>query len=96
MCNTTVDLPSWYRFNFPTNNRAKDNSVFSQVYKCCEELSEVLTEVLTEPYDKDRVLEETLDLIHAAEGVLSKFTYLDIETAYLKVLKKNTERGDYK
>lgn len=107
-----------YNYQFPLNNRAVKLSVYQQINKCCEEMSEVVTEVVKPPYnaakndkwvidiaevlqgsqadyDASKLLEETFDLIHAAEGVLKKFSTEQVQEAYNKVIQKNKERNDY-
>lgn len=107
-----------YSYQFPLNNRAVKSSVYQQINKCCEEMSEVVAEVVKPPYnaakndeweisiaeilqgsqadyDVPRLLEETFDLIHAAEGVLKKFSTEEVQAAYNKVIQKNKERNDY-
>lgn len=71
-----------YVYNFPQNNRASSD-VRLQLLKCCEELEEVFDETQRKPQDTVRLLEETMDLIHAAEGILRLYPRTEVK------------RGDY-
>lgn len=91
-----------YVFNFPLNNRAKNTSLIEQHQKIAEEFKEIGYELYCDgkpridtDIDTDRVLEETLDLIHAAEGILRKFAWSEVQHAFDVVLAKNDARGDY-
>lgn len=91
-----------YDFNFPLNNRAKKTTLHEQHKKVAEEFKEIGFELyknskerIDTDIDTDRVLQETLDLIHAAEGILRKFSWYEIQGAYKTVLDNNNAKGDY-
>lgn len=81
-------------YRFPANRRAETLQLWQQIEKCQEEVDE-----LRYAYDfgegDDRVLEEAVDLIVAAEGVLRKFPTRAVLQAFARVRIKNARRGDW-
>lgn len=92
------------RYLFPPNNRACKCNYMAQANKIREESEEVIAETFgyvlslgcadKEEYRR-RLLMETLDVIHACESMLRKFDQQEVHEAYIAVIEKNSERGDY-
>lgn len=92
------------RYLFPPNNRACKCSYISQSAKIREEAREaqeaayIYTMTHGSQCDKKNrklLLMETLDVIHACESMLRKFDQQEVQAAYIAVIEKNSERGDY-
>lgn len=83
-----------YRPIFPENMRAARLPLKAQVFKVIEEAEEVYR-AIKDKESNARIIEETLDTIHACEGVLRKFRPQEIEEAIKLVYEKNKSRGDY-
>ena len=86
-------MPNLY--NFPACVQAEQSSIDHQVRKVEEEADELWDEIARSPRDDARILEETWDVIHAAEGVLRKYTIHEVYNAMKAVEAKNRERGYY-
>ena len=85
-----------FLYRFPNNAQAERNTVGNQILKLDEELNEVAKAWACEcGSSNDRLIEEVLDLIQTAEGVLRKFDESDVLRCYWTVLKKCGKRGDY-
>lgn len=86
-------MPNLY--NFPACVQAEQSSIDHQVRKVEEEADELWDEIARSPRYDARILEETWDVIHAAEGVLRKYTIHEVYNAMKAVEAKNQERGYY-
>lgn len=98
-----------YLFNFPKIKADKTGGVSTQLFKILEESREVEKEVIgllvakmqNKPRDYTRLIEETLDLIHACETLLhilidAKLTNeRKIDRIKGEVIAKNLKRGYY-
>lgn len=81
-------------YSFPENRRAARETVSGQLCKLQEEAGEASAAYV----DKEgaaRVVEEVLDTIQAAEGVLRKFDQALVLACYSDVVEKCRSRGDY-
>ena len=92
------------RYLFPPNNRACNCNYTGQARKIGEESEEVMVEAVgyvlslgtpSKEACRRRLLMETLDVIHACESMLRKFDQQEVQAAYIAVIEKNSERGDY-
>ena len=92
------------RYLFPPNNRACRCTYTGQAAKIAEEAREAQVEFIsmmmhagtpTEVECRRKALMETLDVIHACESMLRKFDQEEVNAAFIAVLEKNSERGDY-
>lgn len=81
-----------FGYRFPANKRAKENTLNDQVAKVREEGVEVYRACMD--WDEDAMLEEVMDVIYAAEGILRKYDKKKVEEAYEKVVQKARDRGD--
>lgn len=79
-------------YQFPPNNRAEKETRFGQAVKIRQEADEA-ADALKE--SDERVIEETWDVIHAAEGLLRKFPDWKVRLGRARVMMKNARRGDY-
>lgn len=98
-----------FTFNFPKVRADKSCGINVQVFKVLEEAREVEKEVVgllvakirNQPRDYTRLIEETLDLIHACETMLhilidAKITNeRKIDRIKGEVIAKNMKRGYY-
>lgn len=83
---------SFYRF--PSNKRAENTPLHEQVLYTADEVDEVIQAIIKcEGYD--RIIEETLDVIQCAEGILRKFPLWRVLQGWAKVKIKCRQRGDY-
>ena len=83
---------SFYRF--PPNRRAENTPLHEQVLYTKDEVDEVIQAIIKcEGYD--RIIEETLDVIQCAEGILRKFPTWRVLQGWAKVNIKCRQRGDY-
>lgn len=81
-------------YQFPANKRAEANWVWEQLDKVIEEAEEA-ARAYHYREGSDRVIEETWDVIAAAEGVLRNYKLRDVLVGKAKVLIKNRRRGDW-
>jgi hypothetical protein len=81
-------------YRFPANGKAKEATLEQQARKVCEEAGEVLFAV-RRAEGVDHLLEETLDTIHACEGILRRYPMRRVLVAHARVLVKCMLRGDY-
>lgn len=81
-------------YRFPSNKRAESASLCDQIIKLHEETNEVSRAFLDDESDA-RIIEETWDVIQAAEGVLRKFPIHKVVFGFFLVLFKSRRRGDY-
>lgn len=87
-----------FTFNFPKIKEVKTTGIQSQLFKILEETNEVEKEVVAllvcmvrnQPRDYTRLIEETLDLIHACETML----YVLIDGKLVTEAKVNRVKGD--
>lgn len=81
-------------YRFPKNKRAADAFIWAQLEKVVEEAEEAY---LAHHYLEGdaRIIEETWDVIVAAEGVLRKFKLRDVLIGMARVRIKNKQRGDW-
>lgn len=86
-------MPSLFRF--PKCTKAEHNTASTQVVKVLEEVYELVEVQNAEPFDSERIIEEAWDVIHAAEGVLRKYSIADVATGLERVEEKNRNRGYY-
>lgn len=98
-----------YTFNFPKIRPDKAGGINAQVFKVMEEANEVEKEVVgllvamirNQPRDYTRLIEETLDLIHAAETMLHVLidgkaaNERQIDRIKGEVIAKNMKRAYY-
>lgn len=82
-------------YRFPSNKRAEAEALGAQLGKLAEETAEAVA-----AYDDGecpaRIIEETWDVIQAAEGVLRKFGPPAVMKGFAMVLLKSIARGDYR
>lgn len=86
---------SWI-YNFPEHRdagRGRRNA--KQVLKVREESMELVDAALLEREPDERVIEEALDVIHAAETLLRAWPPEEVAKARDLVVAKNAERGYY-
>lgn len=83
-----------YKPIFPENLRAAPLSMNVQAKKIIEEAKEVY-QAIECGENNGRIIEETLDTIHACEGLLRHFQAEEIKAGVEFVYKKNKSRGDY-
>lgn len=83
---------SFYRF--PPNKRAKSTPLYEQIAYMSGEVDEVMQAHWDKEGD-DRIIEETLDVIQCAEGILRKFPLWRVLQGWAKVKIKCRQRGDY-
>lgn len=83
-----------YKPIFPENLRAAPLSMNVQSKKIVEEAEEVL-QAIECGESEERIIEETLDTIHACEGLLRHFSAEEIKAGVEFVYTKNKKRGDY-
>ena len=83
-----------YRNVFPENLRAARVTTKAQTWKVIEEASEI-NRAIRDEESRERVMEETLDTLHAIEGILRRFSPAEIDEGIKKVYLKNKSRGDY-
>ena len=86
-------MSSLYRF--PKCSKASHNPESTQIVKVLEEVYELAEAHNEDCFDSWSILEETWDVIHAAEGVLRKYTKEQVEAAREAVEVKNRNRGYY-
>lgn len=82
-------------YRFPKCTRAQQNTASTQIVKVLEEVHELAEVQNHDPFDTVRIIEETWDVIHAAEGVLRKYRIDLVEYVRESVEQKNRERGYY-
>lgn len=82
-------------YRFPRCTKAECAPCSTQVVKVLEEVYELVEVQNNDPFDDLRILEETWDVIHAAEGVLRKYQVELVEHMRESVEQKNRERGYY-
>lgn len=78
-------------YRFPANKRAEEATLPEQIKKLMEEVAEVSDAYL---HKDGTILEETWDVIYAAEGILRKFPTDEVERAKEYVRTKAVSRGD--
>lgn len=83
------------RWLFPDNKKAENASVLDQALKVREEGNETFSAALNKEGDR-RIVEEALDTIQAAEGLLRKYPEGLVLATKAKVKLKCTRRGDYR
>lgn len=81
-------------FRFPANRRAEKTDLLEQLWYVRTEADEAIAAELYEE-GPDRVIEETWDVIQAAEGVLRKFPLCKVIIGLARVKLKSWKRGDY-
>lgn len=81
-------------YRFPANGRAKACSLHEQLMRVTDEAAEAYV-AEADGEGAERIIEELLDTIHAAEGALRKFKPQKVRDGYLQVVAKNNQRGDY-
>lgn len=81
-------------YRFPENKRATENALYEQIEKCQEEVDELRCAYYFEEGD-ERIIEEAVDLMVAAEGALRKFKLRDVLIGMARVRIKNKQRGDW-
>ena len=81
-------------FRFPPNRRARQTALLDQLHYAKAEAEEAI-EAEERGEGADRVIEETWDVIQAAEGVLRKFTLVQVVKGFARVKLKSLHRGDY-
>ena len=86
-------MPNLYQF--PSCIKAEKASTSAQIVKLLEEVVEVADAYEHDCFDYQRILEETWDVIHTAEGILRKHAILQVEAARKAVEEKNRARGYY-
>ena len=82
-------------YRFPKCTKAATNTASTQIVKILEEVHELAEVQNNDPFDDVRIIEETWDVIHAAEGVLQKYQPALVEVIRDHVEHKNRERGYY-
>lgn len=82
-------------YHFPKCTKAATNTASTQIVKILEEVHELAETQNNDPLDDVRIIEETWDVIHAAEGVLRKYPPALVEFVRDSVEHKNRERGYY-
>lgn len=82
-------------YRFPKCAKAESNPESTQIIKVLEEVYELSEAYNVDPFDSVRIIEETWDIIHAAEGVLRKYQIELVEYVRESVEQKNRERGYY-
>lgn len=83
------------RWLFPRNKKAERASVLDQALKVREEGCETFSAALNKEGDR-RIVEEALDTIQAAEGLLRKYPESLVLATKAKVKLKCMRRGDYR
>ena len=81
-------------YRFPSNKRAEAETIDAQLRKLSEETAEA-NAAFNDGESPARIIEETWDVIQAAEGVLRKFGVPAVMMGYAYVQAKSIERGDY-
>lgn len=81
-------------YRFPENQRAAAQTLGAQLGKLAEETAEAVA-AFNDGESPARIIEETWDVIQAAEGVLRKFGVPAVMMGYVFVQAKSIERGDY-
>ena len=81
-------------YRFPSNKRAEAETLGAQLGKLAEETAEAVA-AYNNGESPARIIEETWDVIQAAEGVLRKFGILAVMMGLAFVKAKSIERGDY-
>ena len=82
-------------YRFPKCTKAEQSTASTQIVKVLEEVHELAEVQNDDPFDTVRIIEETWDVIHAAEGVLRKYQPALVEFVRDSVEHKNRERGYY-
>lgn len=82
-------------YRFPPNKRAEDARLHEQILYMAGEADEAIQAIIKCEGD-DRVIEETLDVIQCAEGILRKFDFWRVLQGWAKVKIKCRQRGDYR
>lgn len=83
-----------YVYSFTANRRASEATVEEQAAKIMEEAEEV-SKALHDGESPFIILEEVMDVIVAAEGMLRKFDRSVVFHAYHAELDKGVRRGDW-
>lgn len=82
-------------YHFPKCTKAATNTASTQIVKILEEVHELAEVQNKDPLDSVRIIEETWDVIHAAEGVLRKYHPETVANVRDYVEQKNEHRGYY-
>lgn len=82
-------------YQFPKCTKAESNPESTQIVKVLEEVHELMEVQNDDPFNSERIIEETWDVIHAAEGVLRNYRRDVVEAIRDNVVQKNRERGYY-
>ena len=82
-------------YRFPSNKRAEAETIGAQLRKLSEETAEA-NAAFNDGESPARIIEETWDVIQAAEGVLRKFGPLAVMKGFAMVVLKGCARGDYR
>jgi hypothetical protein len=91
-------------YNFPKyiySDPVTESDIRLQHNKCYEELNEIFYALVRDEESPERVMEETLDLLHSVETLIKMlrdnygFTNRQINLIHGDVIYKNGERGYY-
>lgn len=82
-------------YRFPPNRRAEDASLRQQISYMRGEVDEVMQAHLEDEGDA-RVIEETMDVIQCAEGILRRYSIWAVLAGCARVKIKCFWRGDYR
>ena len=88
-------MTRWSFYRFPPNRRAADATLYQQIAYMSGEVDEVL-QAHFEGEGDDRIIEETLDVIQCAEGILRKYPIRKVLAGWARVKIKCKQRGDYR
>lgn len=81
-------------YRFPSNLRARKTTLADQADYIIDEAYEAYDALFFNEGD-DRIIEETWDVIQAAEGLLRKFPLWKVIVGLARVKIKSLKRGDY-